>query len=502
MRLSFILSQLDEVVDQRGPLDLDVNGVVCDSREVKPGRLFVALPGTREDGRRYVEAAVAAGAVAVVAQDPVDTGDAGVAAIQVASAGRALGRIADVLHAKPSHTLKVAGVTGTNGKTTTCYLIHHLMTRAWHRAGLIGTVVYDDGETRHPAARTTPAAHELHRMLAQMRDNACLGVAMEVSSHGLMQQRVAGVRFDVGVFTNLTRDHLDYHGTMEDYYRAKEHLALILAGQRASGGKDGLLAVNSDDVHGQRLARDFAGRVRLTTFGFGARSDMRALRVEAGLRGTSFAMAAKGREFLVKTPLIGRFNVYNALAALAAADGLDLNFREAVQHLADAPQVPGRMERVVDREECRVFVDYAHSPDALENALRTLRELRPARLITVFGCGGDRDREKRPMMGRAASQLSDICVITSDNPRGERPLAILREIEAGITGRNYRIVEDRREAIQLAVRLAGPGDVVLLAGKGHEDYQEILGAKHPFDDRVEARRAADAKSAAAEGGAA
>ena len=489
MRLSFIASQLDEVVEQRGPLDVDVNGVVCDSRLVKPGRLFVAMAGTKEDGRRYVEAAVAAGAVAVVAEGPLEIGDASVAFIQVANAARTLSRIADVLYAKPSHTLKLAAVTGTNGKTTTAFLIHHLMTCGWQRAGLLGTVLYDDGATRKPADRTTPPAHEIHRLLAQMRENGCRGAVMEVSSHGLMQDRVAYLRFDAAVFTNLTRDHLDYHGTMEEYYKAKERLAVLLAAQRSSGGKDALLAINTDDVHGQRMARDFTGRVRMTTFGFGARCDFRALRMEAGVRGTTFALSAKGREFLVKIPLIGRFNVYNTMGALAAADGLELNFREAVQNMATAPQVPGRLERVIDQGAYRVFVDYAHTPDALSNVLTTLRELKPSRIITVFGCGGDRDREKRPMMGRIASQMSDVCVITSDNPRSEKPLAILREIEAGITARNYRVVEDRREAIRMAVRLAGDGDVVLLAGKGHEDYQEAQGLKQPFDDRIEARRA-------------
>jgi len=492
MRLSFIISQLDAIVDVRGPVDdVDVNGVVNDSRHVKPGRLFVALPGVETDGRRFIKQALKAGAVAVVSQEIIEQPDAEVVYIQVHNAARTLARIADVLYAKPSHTLKVAGITGTNGKTTTACLLHHIMQAALHRVGLIGTVVYNDGRQVVPAERTTPSSHEIHRMLGTMRDNGCRGVVLEVSSHGLMQERVASVRFDAAVFTNLSRDHLDYHGTMEDYYKAKEKLAVMLATQRASGGKDGLLAINIDDVHGQRMARDFTGRVRLITFGFGARCDFRTLRVQAGFNGTSFSMSAKGREFLVKTPLIGRHNVYNAMAALAASDGLELNFREAVQNLADAPQVPGRMERVVERGPFRVFVDYAHTPDALENALKTLRELKPARIISVFGCGGDRDRQKRPMMGRAGSQLSDLCILTSDNSRGEAPKSILREIEAGITSRNYRVVEDRHEAIAMAVKLAGDRDVVLVAGKGHETYQDEMGVRTPFDDRTEVRRAVE-----------
>lgn len=500
MRLSFILTQLDEVVSVTGPRDIDVNGVVADSRAVKPGRMFVAVPGMDTDGRRFVDEAVKGGAVAVVAEGPVEVRNPAVTVVQVSNSARALGRIADVLHAKPSHTLKIVGVTGTNGKTTVAFLVHHLMKSAWHRVGLMGTVITDDGSEQRAADYTTPGAEEVHRMLGKMRDNGCRGVAMEVSSHGLQQERVAFVRFDAAVFTNLTRDHLDYHGTMEEYYKAKEKLAVMLANQRAQGGKDALLAVNTDDVHGQRMARDFTERVRLVTYGFGARCEFRALRIEGGFNGTSFSLSAKGREFLVKTPLIGRFNVYNAMGALAAADGVELNFREAVQNLARAPQIPGRMERVVERGAYRAFVDYAHTPDALEKALGTLRELQPARLITVFGCGGNRDREKRPMMGRVASTLSDMCVLTTDNPRQEEPGAILREIEAGITGRNYKVVEDRREAIELAVSLAGDRDVILVAGKGHEDYQEVEGRRLPFDDRVEVRRAAERRGKGGVGG--
>ena len=489
MRLSFILSQLDGIVEVRGIADPDVIGVVCDSRQVKPGRVFVAVRGSREDGRKFIADAVKAGAVAVIAEGQAESGHSDVPVVQVKDASLALARIADVLYAKPSHTMKVVGVTGTNGKTTTTYLIHHLMQCVWHRAGMLGTVFSDDGVNRVTADRTTPQSHEVHAALAAMRDNGCKGMAMEVSSHGLEQGRTAFVRFDVGIFTNLSRDHLDYHHTMEAYFGAKQILPQQLAAQRAAGGKPGVMGINTDDVHGQRLARDFADRLTIASFGFGARSDYRAVRMDAGVRGTQFTLSVKGREFLVKLPLIGRFNVYNALAALVAADGIGLNFREAVNNLAKAPQVPGRMESVVDHRPYRVFVDYAHTPDALENALETLRMLKPARIITVAGCGGDRDREKRPMMGRIASELSHISIFTSDNPRGEDPATILRDIEAGITGRNYRVVQDRSDAINLAIGLAGDNDIVLIAGKGHENYQEVAGVKSPFDDRDVARRA-------------
>lgn len=494
MRLSFLISQLDGMIEVRGSGDPDITGVTCDSRSARPGLLFVAMPGSKIDGRVFIPAAVAGGAAAIIAEGVAESGDANVPLIQVKDAARALARVADVLYAKPSHTLKVVGVTGTNGKTTTTFLIHHLMAAAWKRAGLIGTVFLDNGSERVTAERTTPQAHEIHAALAAMRDNGCPGVAMEVSSHGLIQKRVEHVRFDVGIFTNLSRDHLDYHGTMEAYYEAKQRLAVSLATQREQGGKDGLLGVNIDDIHGQRMARDFAGRVRTRTYGFGARCEFRVLRVEPGLRGTQFTLSAKGREFLVRIPLIGRFNVYNAVAALVAAEGVDLNFREAVQNLAQAPQIPGRMESAVENRPYRVFVDYCHTPDALENALETLRGIRPARIITVVGCGGDRDREKRPMMGRIASELSNICILTSDNPRSEDPASILRDMEAGITGRNYKVVPDRAEAIHLAIALAGEDDIVLLAGKGHETYQESQGEKSPFDDREVARLADRARA--------
>jgi len=489
MKLSFITDQMQQVVEVRGRTDPEVKGVACDSRRVKPGRIFVAIEGTREDGRKYIADAIERGAVAVVAEGLAHSGDSTVPIVQVKNAAAALGRIADILYAKPSFSMKVVGTTGTNGKSTVTYLTRHLMERALGRAGMIGTICYDDGMKRRDASQTTPQAHEIHALLAAMAENGCKGAAMEVSSHGLDQQRVSAVRFDVGIFTNLTRDHLDYHGSMEAYFRAKCKLPLMMAEQRAAGGKDGVMVINTDDIHGQVMARDFKSRLRVLTYGFGAGADMRAVRVKMDARGTHFALAVKGREIMVRIPLIGRFNVGNALAALAAAASLDLNLREAVRNLEDCPQIPGRLQSVVDRGPFRVFVDYAHTPDALENVLNTLKELKPARILTVVGCGGDRDREKRPMMARIAADLSDAVVLTSDNPRGEEPSAILKQMEVGITGRNYKIVEDRREAIQVAIDAAGDRDIVLVAGKGHEPYQEIKGERLPFDDADVVREA-------------
>ncbi len=489
MKLSFITSQLYGKYDVTGDGDPDITGVTADSRRVRPGRVFVALKGSKQDGRAFIAEAVEKGAVAVVTDSALDAKPEGIPVIKVENAAATLGRIADVLYAKPSFGMKVVGTTGTNGKTTVTFLVHHLMKCALGRAGMISTPGYDDGERVWQSSRTTPASNEIHALMAVMKDNDCRGVAMEVSSHGLEQMRVASVRFDVGVFTNLTRDHLDYHGSMEAYFQAKARLPLILAEQRATGGKEGVFVVNTDDIHGQLLARDFASRVRILSYGFGAGADLRATRPRLAADGSRFALTVKGREILVQIPLIGRFNIYNAMAALGAAASIGLNFREAVRNLADAPQIPGRMQSVTDRAPFRVFVDYAHTPDALENALDTLRELKPARLITVFGCGGERDRMKRPQMGRCASERSDIVLVTSDNPRGENPAAILKEIEGGISRRNYRVIEDRAEAIRVAIETARENDLVLIAGKGHETTQEIAGEKHPFDDVAVAREA-------------
>lgn len=489
MTISFssLLNQLDGIVEVRGLADPSITGVSCDSRAVKPGDIFVAVTGAREDGRKYIPQAIAAGACVVVAEGQAETGDAAVPVVQVKHSARALSEISNLVYGQPSSSLKVVGVTGTNGKTTVAYITHHLMRCVWHRAGLLGTVVYDDGLQSVDADRTTPGANAVQAMLGTMLENGCRGVAMEVSSHGLEQLRVASVQFDVGIFTNLTQDHLDYHGTMDAYYRAKKRLADQMIQQHAMGGKPGVMIINTDDSYGRRLAGELEGKLRILTFGFGARCDYRVLKVETLLRGTRFALQAKGREFLVNTPYFGRFNIYNAVAALAAADGLGLNFREAVKNLERAPQVPGRMENVLENRPFRVIVDYAHTPDALANVLATLKELKPARLITVIGCGGDRDREKRPQMGRIACEMSDACLFTSDNPRSEDPQTILREIEAGAQTKNYRVVVDRAEAIRLVISQAKPKDIILLAGKGHETYQEQNGQKLPFDDRLVAR---------------
>jgi UDP-N-acetylmuramoyl-L-alanyl-D-glutamate--2,6-diaminopimelate ligase len=406
---------------------------------------------------------------------------------------RAMADAAAIVHGHPSRRLRVAGVTGTNGKSTVAFLIHHLMKSSMRRAGLIGTVRYDDGIESTKASHTTPESADLQQWLARMVENQCGGVAMEVSSHALAQERVRAIDFDAAIFTNLTQDHLDFHGTMEAYFDAKALLFDQIAGQTA---KKPVAVVNIDDPAGRRLAARLGDRVRVTRYGLGPGSEFRASNIRSDPAGTTYQLEVGSRKLLVRLPLIGRFNVANSLAALAAAVACGLNLREAVAHLALAPQVPGRLENVADKRPFRVLVDYAHTPDALENALATLRDLGPRRLLTVFGCGGDRDRGKRPRMGAIAERLSDFTFLTSDNPRTENPSAILDEIKAGFQGPAFQVVPDRAEAIARAIDAAQDGDIVLIAGKGHEDYQIFADRTIEFDDRRVARRCLESKSLA------
>jgi len=474
------------VTERWGDQDVEVTSLAYDSRQVRPGSLFFALPGEKVDGARFIPAALEAGAVGIVTRRAPETVRTDIGWVRVEDVRVALGRVAAAFHGHPSRSLKVAGVTGTNGKTTTAFLIQHLNRAAQRECGMIGTVRFETGARVVDASHTTPESADVQSLLAEMRDNGCRAAAMEVSSHGLDQHRVEGVEFDAGVFTNLTQDHLDYHGTMERYFEAKRKLLLHLRDQ--PGDKRPVFAINGDDAYGQRLLREEAPGVSLVSFGFGARSDYRASDVRQSFEGMTFQLEHDGRKFLVRLPLIGRFNVANALGALAAARGMGLNLREAIGHLEEAPQVPGRMEAVPERMPFRVFVDYAHTPDALDKACATVRELKPARLLVVFGCGGDRDRTKRPLMAATACRHADVVVLTSDNPRTEDPEGILNDAAAGLTvGAECHRIVDRREAIRAAIGLARERDVVLIAGKGHETYQLVGTEKLDFDDLLEAR---------------
>lgn len=487
MILRDLVSHLTRVT-VAGSLDAEVRAVTASSREAAPGMIFAAIRGTTLDGHRYIDDALAAGSTAILSETapPKDLSQ-NVTWLHVPDSRDAVAVLASVFAGQPSTHLAVAGVTGTNGKTTTAFLIHHLMKSAWHRAGLLGTILVDDGETVETAKHTTPGSIELANVLARIADHGCRGVAMEVSSHGIHQKRVAATAFDACVFTNLTQDHLDYHGTLDAYFAAKAEWFHQLA--ENPRGKKPVAVINTDDAFGADLAAALEGKMAMIKFGFGVHSDFRANNFRQNAKGMEFELTAKGKTFLVRAPLIGRFNVYNLLGAIAAANVCGVRPREAVAALANAPQVPGRMENVGNAGGSTVFVDYAHTPDALENACRTLRELNPRRLITVFGCGGDRDKLKRPLMAAAASRHSDICIVTSDNPRSEDPLAIIADIEKGFGSGKFHRVPDRAQAIAVAVSNSLSGDVILIAGKGHETTQQFSSETIEFDDRKHASKA-------------
>lgn len=477
-----------------GTLQTAVSGIYYDSREVQPGGLFCALRGADEDGHRFVQEAVERGAVAILSELP-NPAEFTATWLQVSDARAAMARAAANFYGHPSQEIPVVGVTGTNGKTTTTFLIHHLLQSILRRAGLLGTICYSTGDRMVEASRTTPESPEVQRLLREMVDSDCRGLAMEVSSHGLVQHRVGGVSFDVGVFTNLTQDHLDYHRSMEGYFAAKR---LLFEQMDADTAKEGTAIINLDDPYGDQLMKLRFDRLRRLTYGRNANADFRAGEIRSDFNGTQFKLSFRERQFLVRMPLIGAFNVSNSVAAIASAWAIGLNLREVIAKMAEAPQVPGRLEMVGGRQtNYRVFVDYAHTPDALSNVLTTLRALEPRRIITVFGCGGDRDPSKRPLMAAAVEAESDLCLLTSDNPRSEDPQRILRNVAKGFARTSHEIIEDRREAIRRAIQLAGERDLVLIAGKGHETYQEINGVRHEFDDRKVAAGFIDRK---AEGG--
>ena len=458
---------------------LPVTEVTYDSRHLSPGSLFVAIRGAVADGNRFVDAARKRGAVAVVSEQPPDGAGAWV---QVPDAREALALLSAAALGDPARSLRLVGVTGTNGKTTTTYLIDAALRAAGHAVGLIGTVQYRVGGRLLEASRTTPESSDLQALFRQMADEGCTDVVMEVSSHSLDLKRVHGCAFEVAVFTNLTRDHLDFHGDMERYFAAKRRLfdTYLREGGHA--------VINADDDRAADLAAVSRGRV--WTYGIQRKADVTASGITLSLRGTRFRARTPAGELAVETPLIGCFNVENFLAGLTAALALGLEPATALAGLVTMTGVPGRLERVSAGQDFAVIVDYAHTDDALKNLLETLRELKPRRLITVFGCGGDRDRTKRPLMGAVASRLSDVVIVTSDNPRSEPPEAILEEIQRGMNGSRRaerHAIVDRREAISRALEMAGPGDAVVIAGKGHETYQVLRDRTVPFDDRQVAR---------------
>jgi len=468
-----------------GPVEREVESIAYDSRRVQKNTLFVALKGEKSDGHNFIAEAIDRGASSIVTER--EEKHARATTVVVEDSRATLADLAATFYQRPARRLKMAGVTGTNGKTTTTFLIKHICEKAGLRCGLIGTVRYEIGERILPAVRTTPESLEVQELLAQIADAGCKAAAMEVSSHALAQERTRGLEWDVAVFTNLTQDHLDFHGTMENYFEAKVKLFTGLPEQKMK--KKTMAVVNVDDHYGQLLADRIGKKTPTVTYGMGTRADFRASNYRMEFGGTSYQLDAKGKSYLVRVPLIGRFNVANSMAALAAATGLGIGLREAILSLSKSPQVPGRLEAVPAKRQFQVFVDYAHTPDALLNVLKTLRELQPRKLIVVFGCGGDRDRQKRPLMARVVDQNSDFGIITSDNPRKEDPDTIIAEVEKGFRSSHYQKITDRTEAIARAISLAQPHDIVLIAGKGHETYQEFADHTIPFDDVQVARRA-------------
>jgi UDP-N-acetylmuramyl-tripeptide synthetase len=503
MRLDTLLDSVN-IKDFAGPEDQVINAIHYDSREMKAGGLFVAIHGLQCDGHGFIDDAVERGAAAIVTEKAW-SGPPSVSVIQVDNARRTLAALSSFFYGDPSRELFVIGVTGTNGKTTTSYLVESILRAAGFNVGVVGTINYRFGDQTFVNSVTTPESRDLMFMLRQMADNGVTHVVMEVSSHALDLNRVAFCEFDVGVFTNLSRDHLDYHGSMEAYWHCKRRLCLEYLGLGPKQVQP-VAVVNWDDPQGRELVSEIS--VRSLRAGLSKECEIRAEDIK--IRGSGISgrvMTLKG-SFRFVSPLVGRHNIYNILTATGVAAALGLPESTMKAGIEGLHAIPGRLEPVATGRGFSVFVDYAHTPDALEKVLATLRAITPGRLITVFGCGGDRDRYKRPLMGAGAGCLSDLSVLTSDNPRSEAPEAILADITAGIAAvrkRRYEISElsegfespgyavepDRKRAIAVAIGAARKGDTILLAGKGHETYQ-LMGEKTvPFDDRIEVRRVLD-----------
>ncbi len=464
-------------VSMVGEPPASLTGVAYRSDKVRPGDVFFCVPGFAHDGHDFAADAVARGAAALVVQRQLS-----VSAPQaiVGDTRVALALASSAFWGHPTSRIEVVGVTGTNGKTTTTYLVDSIMRASGWGTGLVGTVETRVGDARVPAGRTTPESADLQALFARMLEAGCRGASVEVSSHAIDLHRVDGIRFAVAAFTNLSQDHLDYHHTMEEYFAVKKRLFTDMpVGRRV---------VDVDGPYGAAIAAEVDGCL---TVGERDGADLRALDVECGPTGSAFTIRAPQGEARVELPLPARFNVSNALVAAGCGIALGLPLDAVVNGLEAAPQVPGRLERIDAGQPFTVLVDYAHTPEGLEKALEAVRRVTPGRVLTVFGCGGDRDPDKRPLMGRAAGRFSDVAVLTSDNPRSEDPVGIILQVEDGLrgTGAAYITEVDRRRAIQEAVAMARAGDTVLVAGKGHEDQQEFADRKVRFDDREVAREA-------------
>jgi UDP-N-acetylmuramoyl-L-alanyl-D-glutamate--2,6-diaminopimelate ligase len=485
--LGEIAAQLNAKIS--GASDAPATDVTHDSRQAGAGALFVAIRGLTMDGHRFVDDVLRRGAVGIISESEAPSGFQG-SWIQVANARAALAQAAAVINGNPSHKLKLVGITGTNGKTTTTYLTFALAEANGEKGAMLTTVEYRIGEKSEPAVRTTPEASDTNRFLREAVEEGCGMAVMETSSQAIDLHRCDALLFKVAIFTNLTRDHLDYHLTMENYFDAKKQLFDGRLGEKPASS-----VINIDDAWGAKLANELkANGQKVVTFSLNNPADLMAQEIDVSLiKGTSFTLKMPDGERRVSSPLVGKPHVYNILAAVSGALELGYDLDKILEGIETCVGAPGRFERVPHEGDFAVVVDYAHSDDALLNVLKTSRELTRGRIITVFGCGGDRDKSKRAPMGRVAGNYSDLVIVTSDNPRTEDPLNIISQIELGLKETNcpYQAISDRREAIHRAITKAKPGDVVLIAGKGHETYQIIGDDKFHFDDREIAREALD-----------
>ncbi|HDI60809.1 MAG TPA: UDP-N-acetylmuramoyl-L-alanyl-D-glutamate--2,6-diaminopimelate ligase [Desulfobacteraceae bacterium] len=487
MKLSALLAAAAAPLEWDGRVDPEISGLSYDSRRVAPGDLFAAIAGQREDGHAFITDAVAGGAAAVLAARRVQVD---VPVVCSPDPRRTLGQLAAAFYGRPAESLFVVGITGTNGKTTTSWLVEAVLAAAGHRVGVIGTVDWHYPGKREANPVTTPQSLDLQRILAEMRSAGVSHVVMEVSSHALDQDRVEGVLFDVGVFTNLTRDHLDYHGSMEAYRNCKQRLFTerLPTGPKAQRA---MAVVNTDDPFG----RDLAERVEAVclTVGSGPANKIHPVAADISITGIQAELATPAGRLAIRSPLVGRHNLDNIMAAAACGIAAGAPLEAIGRGIEAVTRIPGRLEPVFDPDGRHIYVDYAHTPDALDHALAAMRPLTPGRLICVFGCGGDRDAGKRPQMGEIAGRWSDYVVVTSDNPRSEVPEAIIEMILPGLrrvaAADSWEATPDRATAIRRAIAAAGPGDTVLIAGKGHETYQVLADRTIAFDDRQEAQRA-------------
>lgn len=466
MKLSQLIDGID-IIQIYNEADVEITGVHYNSKEIKPGNLFVAIEGFVTDGHKYIPSAAQAGAAAVIAQRYTEGVD--IPQIIVGDSRIAEARVCSTFFGNPSHKFKLIGITGTNGKTTCTYLVKHILESAGKKTGLIGTNQNMIGDRVIETGRTTPDAFELQQLFAQMAEENVDCVIMEVSSHSLELSRVHGCRFEVGAFTNLTQDHLDFHVTMENYAAAKEKLFSMCEAA----------VINTDDKFGEAMAE--RASCRTLTYGRNDDCSLRAENVELRENGVSFTLG--GTHFSL--PIPGDFSVYNALCAIGIASAMGISAEETALYLAGAAGVKGRAEVVKTDTDYTVMIDYAHTPDGIENILKTVRGFAKGRVVILFGCGGDRDNTKRPVMGELAGRLADFCIITSDNPRSEEPMSIISMIEPAVkaTGTPYVVIENRREAIEYALRNARKDDVIVLAGKGHETYQILSTGTIHFDER-------------------